>query len=69
MVDAVMAVGDPGVFRRLRIEFRHAPGQVLHLMLQPAQFIEDRHALGENCAAGEGQPVLREIANIYAFRD
>ena len=58
----MIAVGDLRVFGDCVVQFRHARGQVFHLLLHVAQVVEHRHALGEDGAAGEREAVLRQIA-------
>ncbi len=67
VLDALVALGDLRIFRRRVVDFGHARGQVFHLLLHGAQFVEHRHAFGENAAAGERKPVLRQIAGADAL--
>ncbi len=49
------------------VEFRHVSGQVFHLLFHVAQLREDRHALGKDGAAGERQPILRQVPGADAL--
>ena len=67
--DAVVAVGDGVVFRAGVVEFRHAVRERFEFRFHGAQVVEDRHALGEDAAAGEREAVLRKISGGRAFGD
>ena len=58
----VKPLGDLRVFRAGGVEFGHAVGQVLLLLFELAQVGEHGHALGEDGAAGEREPFLRQVA-------
>ncbi len=56
------AVGHLRVLGAARVEFGHAVRELFLLVFERAQAGENRHALGENRAAGERQAFLRQIA-------
>ena len=49
------------------IEFGHASGQLFHLLFHSSQVRENRHALSEDGAPGERQPILRQISGADAL--
>ena len=59
---AMEAVGHLRVLGAGGVEFGHAARQVLLLVFERAQAGEDRHALGEDRAAGEREAILRQVA-------
>ena len=67
VLEALVALGDLRVLGATLVELRHAPGELFHLLFHGAQFGEHRHAFGEHGAAGERQPILRQVAGADAF--
>ena len=63
----VEAVGHLRVFGARGIELGHAARQLFLLFFQRPQVVEDRHAFGENGAAGKRKAVLRQIAEGRAL--
>src|SRR5579872_5798997 len=63
VLDALVAFRHLRILWRRMVELRHASGQVFHLLLHLAQLGKNRHALGEYGAAGEREPVLRQVAS------
>ena len=65
--EPLVTVSDVGVFRARVVEFRHAASERLHFFFDGIELGKHRHALGENSAAGEGEPVLRKVSGRDAF--
>src|SRR5439155_27203960 len=66
-LDAMKALGDLGIFRAQGIDFGHPVRQRLLLLFHVAELVEDGHALVEHRAAGERQPVLRQVPDGEAL--
>ena len=67
VLETLVALRDLRVFRRCVVELRHAPGEFFHLLFHGAQFGKHRHALGEDSASGERQPILWQVSRADAF--
>ena len=67
VLETLVALGDLRIFGGGMVELGHAPGQLFHLLFHGAQFGKDRHALGEDGASRERQPILRQVARADAF--
>ncbi len=69
MLEAVIPVGDIVVGSAGVIEFGHAVRERFEFLLDGAEIVKNRHALGENRAPGERKPVLRKVSGGNAFGD
>ncbi len=69
MFYAVIAISDCIVLRARMVKFRHAVGQRFEFRFHRSQVVKDRHALGEDTAAGEREAILRKISGRGAFGD
>ena len=67
MLQAVIAVGDVGIFRAGVVEFGDAVGERFQFPLHGVEFGEHRHAFGKNGAAGKREAILRQISGSGAL--
>ncbi len=68
-IQVMEAVRHLRVFRAGGIQLAHLMRELFHLHFHLLQRRENRHALGENAAAGERKAVLRQVAGADAARD
>ena len=68
-IELMEAVGHLRILRPRGIQFAHLVRQLFHLHFHLLQRSENRHAFGEDAAAGKREAVLRQVAGADAARD
>ena len=68
-IQLMEAVGHLRILRARGIQLAHLVRELFHLHFHLLQRSENRHAFGEDAAAGEREAVLRQVAGADAARD